>query len=106
MAPKKRKGRRTARRRGPQTAPRHDSCSDDGGSDDFPSAMTRLEGAGQDTEERCDDNGAEPIDDEDDFEVASLYPASQLAGGARSTYRSGGGHFVTGDPRAMASDFG
>ncbi|KAL7818527.1 S-adenosyl-L-methionine-dependent methyltransferase [Trichoderma gracile] len=104
MAPKKRKGRRTARRRGPQTAPRHDSCSDDGGSDDFPSAMPRLEGAGQDTEERCDDNGAEPIDDEDDFEVASLYPASQLAGGARSTYRSGGGHFVTGDPRAMASD--
>ncbi|PTB61580.1 S-adenosyl-L-methionine-dependent methyltransferase [Trichoderma citrinoviride] len=66
--------------------------------------MTGPEDVGQETEETCDDNGADRIDDEDDYEVASLYPASQLVGGARSTYRSGGGHFVTGDPRAMASD--
>ncbi|TFB00795.1 Secondary metabolism regulator LAE1 [Trichoderma ghanense] len=104
MAPKKRRGRRAARSKGSQTAARHGSCSGDGGSDDFPADMAKPEAAGQETEEICDDNGAERIDDEDDYEIASLYPASQLAGGARSTYRSGGGHFVTGDPRAMASD--
>ena len=104
MAPKKRRGRRAARSRGPQTAARHDSSSGDGRSDDIPTNVTGPEDVGQETEETCDDNGADRIDDEDDYEVASLYPASQLVGGARSTYRSGGGHFVTGDPRAMASD--
>jgi hypothetical protein len=41
----------------------------------------------------------EDPEDEDEFEVASLYPASQLHHGAMSTYRSAGGHFVTGDSR-------
>lgn len=46
----------------------------------------------------------DPEDDEDNFEVASLYPASQFRHGAMSTYRSAGGHFVTGDSRTLTSD--
>ncbi|RFU75650.1 hypothetical protein TARUN_6585 [Trichoderma arundinaceum] len=111
MAPKKRKGRRGARQPVPQRASSHDPYTSHNvhtTSDGYPVIMTNLVGA---EEEGHGMGGGDTIigrmedfEDEDEFEVASLYPASQLPRGAMSTYRSGGGHFVTGDSRAMTSD--
>ncbi|KAH6604260.1 hypothetical protein Trco_007706 [Trichoderma cornu-damae] len=61
-----------------------------------------VQGLEDDGEDDGEDEGED--DGEDDGEVASLYPASQLPRGTMSVYRSGDGHFITGDSRAMTSD--
>lgn len=112
MVPKKRKGRGGARQQGPGKTSSQDSQTShnaDSADDDYPAVMTSLVGAGEGREEMGGDTIADHMEDpededEDEFEVASLYPASQLLCGAMSTYRSGSGHFVTGDSRAMTSD--
>ncbi|KAL7947377.1 S-adenosyl-L-methionine-dependent methyltransferase [Trichoderma barbatum] len=102
MVPQKRNGRGLARQRGPQKTSPHDSQtshSADDASNDHLAINTQGE-----REEMDGDIDHMEDEDEDDFEVASLYPASQLPRGAMSTYRSSAGHFVMGDSRAMASD--
>ncbi|KAL7934496.1 S-adenosyl-L-methionine-dependent methyltransferase [Trichoderma chlorosporum] len=99
MVLKKRKDRKGTRQQTSQKSSPHDSPSHsaDDASDDF--YITKAS-QGEGEEMGGDTDRSE---DEDEFEVASLYPASQFPHGAMSTYRSGG-HFVTGDSRAMASD--
>ncbi|KAL6800648.1 S-adenosyl-L-methionine-dependent methyltransferase [Trichoderma sp. SZMC 28013] len=108
MVTKKRKGRKGTRHQEPEKTSPHDSksCSADGTDDDgqtIKASQEKCAETGGDSD-HVEDEDENDDDDEDKFEVASLYPASQFPRGAMSTYRSGGGHFVTGDSRGIASD--
>lgn len=80
----------------------------DGESDIYPAASSSMVGTEEEEEAAGNDTLADlrddPEDDNDNFEVASLYPASQMRPGAMSTYRSAGGHFIAGDSRTLTSD--
>ncbi|PNP47159.1 hypothetical protein THARTR1_10664 [Trichoderma harzianum] len=108
MVTKKRKGRKGTRQQDPEKTSPHDSKSHsaDGTDDDgqtIKASQEECEEKGGDLD-HVEDEDENDDEDDDKFEIASLYPASQFPRGAMSTYSSGGGHFVTGDSRALASD--
>lgn len=115
MAPKKRKGRKGTRQRAQHETRLHkprvsqsERPSIDGKGDGHSTASSSMAGSEEEEEAAGGDTVADlwdgPEDDDDIFEVASLYPTSQFRHGATSTYRSAEGHFVTGDSRALTSD--
>lgn len=108
MVTKKRKSRKGTRQQEPEkTSPRDSKPQSADGTDDddqtIKTSQEECEEKGTDTD-HVEDEDEDNDEDDDKFEVASLYPASQFPRGTMSTYRSGGGHFVMGDSRAMASD--
>jgi hypothetical protein len=115
MAPKKRKSRKGTRQQAKQETrlnePRTSQSerpSIDGESDRDPAASSSMASTEEEEETAGNDIVADlrddPEDEDDNYEVASLYPASQFRHGAMSTYRSAGGHFTAGDSRTLTSD--
>ncbi|KAL6903028.1 S-adenosyl-L-methionine-dependent methyltransferase [Trichoderma evansii] len=115
MAPKKRKGRKGTRQRAQHKTHLNDPRASqsgrpsfDGESDGCPAVPSSMTGTDEEEEATGSDTVADLMDDaeddDDNFEVASLYPASQFRPGAMSTFRSAGGHFVAGDSRTLTSD--
>lgn len=115
MAPKKRKGRKGTRQRAQHKTHLNDPRASqtgrpsiDGEGDSYPAASSIMTGTDEEDEAAGGDTVADLMDDaeddDDNFEVASLYPASQFRPGAMSTFRSAGGHFVAGDSRTLTSD--
>ncbi|EHK17112.1 uncharacterized protein TRIVIDRAFT_42428 [Trichoderma virens Gv29-8] len=102
MVSKKRKSRKGTRQQGPQKTSTRDSQSHN--TDDANDDHQTIKASQEERDEMGRETDHVEDEDEDEFEVASLYPASQLPRGAMSTYRLGGGQFVTGDSQAMGSD--